>query len=310
MSARYPIRAVAKLTGLSPDILRAWERRYGAVRPSRGGRGRVYGDAEIQRLILLRRAVESGHAIGQVAALSDPELEELQRASQASAGAPQPAGAAQSQVLQPLLRALAAYDHAAVNEELGRMALLLDARDLVHKVVLPLMQAAGRAWEEGLLQVAHEHLLSACVRNLLGGLLRRESAADPVGTILLTTPAGELHEFGVLAAALLAASLRLRPVYLGPNLPAGEILFAAGQVQARAVVLGVMQVNATPAVRAEVERLARDLHGATEFWLGGSGRREASAGAARRNLVLLEDLAEYERHLLRLGAIRREEAPL
>ena len=63
----YPIRAVAKLSGVPMDTIRAWERRYGAVTPQRSARGRMYSEKEVQRLVLLRDAVARGHAIGQVA---------------------------------------------------------------------------------------------------------------------------------------------------------------------------------------------------------------------------------------------------
>jgi MerR family transcriptional regulator, light-induced transcriptional regulator len=77
MPTSYPISAVAKLTGLPLDTLRAWERRYGAVNPTRSPRGRTYSEQQIKRLILLRQAVEQGHAIGQVAGLGDRQLREL-----------------------------------------------------------------------------------------------------------------------------------------------------------------------------------------------------------------------------------------
>ncbi|MCX6620756.1 MAG: MerR family transcriptional regulator, partial [Acidobacteria bacterium] len=61
MPTLYPIRAVAKLTGIPVDTLRAWERRYRAVTPDRSARGRLYSDAEVRRLLLLRTAVDGGH---------------------------------------------------------------------------------------------------------------------------------------------------------------------------------------------------------------------------------------------------------
>src|SRR4249920_1224114 len=76
-SASYPIRAVSKLTGIGIDTLRAWERRHGAVTPIRDDRGRVYTDADIARLRLLRGAVEHGHTIGRLAGLTDAELRHL-----------------------------------------------------------------------------------------------------------------------------------------------------------------------------------------------------------------------------------------
>ena len=79
MPVEYPIRAAAKLTGISLDTLRAWERRYKAVTPARTKRGRLYDESAIRRLLLLKGAVERGRSIGQVASLPDAELEELER---------------------------------------------------------------------------------------------------------------------------------------------------------------------------------------------------------------------------------------
>src|SRR5512146_1087905 len=70
-AASYPIRAVSRLTGIGIDTLRAWERRHRAVTPVRDERGRMYTDADIARLRLLRGAVEHGHSIGRLAGLTD-----------------------------------------------------------------------------------------------------------------------------------------------------------------------------------------------------------------------------------------------
>jgi MerR family transcriptional regulator, light-induced transcriptional regulator len=299
MPVQYPIRAASKLTGLPVDTLRAWERRYQAVNPSRAGRGRLYSEADIRRLLLLRHAVDGGHAIGQVASLSDDALEELHLTATTAQKARPDADGGVFQALEPILKAIQAYDYAATNEELGRLALLLTPRELVHKVALPLMRLAGENWEKGRFQIAHEHLLSACVRNLLGGLVRRQETRNGHPGILVTTPAGELHEFGILAAAMIAVAHQFQVAYLGTNLPATEILFAARNLAPRAVVLGVMEMNATPVVRAEVERLGRELPNGVELWIGGSGRNVAGHAASDRTIVV-EDLAGFERHLERL----------
>ena len=302
MPVQYPIRAAAKLTGISLDTLRAWERRYGAVTPARTERKRLYDEADIRRLLLLRSVVESGRSISQVASLSDAELEELERQTRSFTRKPETAAAAEvaSPALQPLLEAINSYDHAATNEELGRLALLLRPDELVHRVVLPLMRLAGENWEKGNFQIAQEHMLSACMRNLLGGLVRLQKNGRGAGSILLTTPSGELHEFGILAAAMLAVAHDFRVAYLGPNLPARELLLAVEKSAPRVVVLGVMDTNATPAVLDDIHRLASDLPAATELWLGGSGASRISDGLVRGGLLVLEDLTQFERHLARL----------
>lgn len=286
------------------DTLRAWERRYNAVTPARTERGRFYDELAIRRLLLLKSAVESGRSIGQVASLSDTKLEELERNAQSLSGKaeiasrPEPA----TPVLRPLLDAIGAYDYAAANDELGRLALLLRPNELVHRVVLPLMRLTGENWENGVFQIAHEHMLSACVRNLLGGLVRLQKGGPGAHRMLFTTPPGELHEFGILAASLLAVGHEFEVTYLGPNLPAREVLQAAAKSGPRVVVLGIMKTNAMPAVLGEVRQLAAELPSTTELWLGGSGASTVSNGLTRDGLLVLQDLTHFERHLARLKA--------
>lgn len=306
----YPIRAAAKLTGISVETLRAWERRYGAVTPMRTKRGRFYDEGAIRRLQLLKSAVDSGRSIGQVASLPDATLEELERNIQTLSARPDtaPPGRAGPAVFQPVLDAISAFDYSTANEELGRLALLLRPNELVHRVVLPLMQSTGANWENGVFQIAQEHMLSACLRNLLGGLLRLQTASSGAQRMLLTTPPGELHEFGILAASLLAVGHEFEVTYLGPQLPAREVLGAAAKSEPRAVVLAVMEINATPAVGEEVRQLAAELPSTVELWLGGTGASAVSRGIVREGLLVLQDFSHFERQLARLWASRRQRA--
>jgi methanogenic corrinoid protein MtbC1 len=116
----------------------------------------------------------------------------------------------------------------------------------------------------------------------------------------MTTPANELHEFGILSAAMLAISNDFSVTYLGPNLPAREILSAADKSGAQVVVLGIMNANLTSAVRDEMRLLGSELPASTELWLGGSGASEALAHIDRTNAINLEDLPDFERHLSRI----------
>jgi len=124
----YPIRAVAKLTGLSIDALRAWERRYQAVVPHRTNRGRLYDAAQVRRLTLLHDATKAGHAIGSIAKLESGQIEQL-LASPVQA-APLDASS-DSTILKPVLRAIENYDYAGANTELGMLASLLPVPELI-----------------------------------------------------------------------------------------------------------------------------------------------------------------------------------
>jgi len=145
----YPIRAVSKLTGISIDNLRAWERRYKAIEPSRSDRGRIYEEADVERLILLRQAVEGGHAISKLAALSNRELEALNTRSAALSRRPIDAADAGTAGATPDLKvlhdAISRFSCSEIEAELNRMAALFPARNLIHRVIVPLMTATGFA---------------------------------------------------------------------------------------------------------------------------------------------------------------------
>ena len=259
----YPIRAVARLTGLSTDTLRAWERRYRAVAPERSARGRVYSDSDVDRLRQLAALVEQGHAIGTVARLSADHLTRLIDGSDALSAVREAAPAAD---LTGVFRALDRYDLTALESALARHAAVLSTRALVFAVILPLLRELGARWETGRLSPAQEHLVSAIVRSVLGGLLRSMARGDGSPRVVFATPSGERHELGVLCAAVLAAAAGYGVLYLGPDLPAADIAHAARRSGARSVMLGATTRGAV--TRAEAKHLAKALS-AVDLWIGG-----------------------------------------
>ena len=189
----YPIRAVSQLTGISIDTLRAWERRYQAVKPSRDDGERVYDEGDVERLILLRKAVEGGHAIGRIAGLGSEELKEIAERSVAIGVFPSEVARFPldtSLDLGVLHDAIRRFDCLELDEELSRLAVLLPPRTLVHQVVVPLMRHVGDQWYRGDLTIAQEHLVSGTLRNLLGALVRLYVRRQATNAILFATPPG------------------------------------------------------------------------------------------------------------------------
>ena len=294
----YPIRAVAKLTGISIDALRAWERRYQAVVPHRTKRGRLYDAAQVRRLMLLRDATRAGHAIGSVTRLDDAQLEALLAAS-AAAAVPLDAGSGLA-ILKPVLQAIENYDYSGANSELGILASLLPVPELVHKVVQPLMELVGERWQNGKLTVAQEHMVSALLRNLLGGLVRLFYPREPRVRLLFATPANELHEFGILCGAMLAVSAGAEAVYLGPNLPTPEIVAITNLLKPRALVLGVVAPAYIPDLSGVVDFIAAQIPPSTEVWIGGRDAQPAIPNAPLERIQFLADLDSMQPHLARL----------
>jgi DNA-binding transcriptional MerR regulator len=297
--ARYPIRAVSKLTGIGIDTLRAWERRYSAVTPTRDDRGRMYTDADVARLRLLNGAVERGHSIGRLAGLSNDQLRDLRAAGAAD---PPPAAPTRRAPLDTtaLITALRELDAIGIDHELSRLAAVLRPLDLLQDVLMPVLTRVGDDWHSGRTGIAHEHLMSSTMRNLLGAFLRLYARREAPVRLLFATPSGERHEIATLGAALLAASAGLGVSYLGADLPAREIVGSVEPAGAQVLVLGLTTAAADKARERELKTIVRELPTGVELWSGGRGA-ERHASIIRPRGLVLSDYNSYQQELVRIG---------
>lgn len=304
---RYSLATVARLTGLTPDLIRVWERRYGVVNPVRGPRGaRLYGSADIERLRLLSAAVRSGRSIGDVAQLANEELLALSQVSLSAGQVAPPTPTSSQAITRPeslsstidaVLAAVERFDQPRVEHLLGEALLALGASSMAELVLAPLLHEVGNRWLSGTLTVAHEHFLSAILRDLLSGVLRlrRRNVEHP--EIVLATPEGEAHEFGLLLAALTLADCGLAVCYLGSSVPALELVDAARKLAAKVVALSIVSTtNRTRAIEA-VNVLRKQTRHSVCLWLGG-GDAVATVSALRsdRDVVLIPTLPELREH--------------
>lgn len=283
-AGHYPIRAVARMTGLSLDTLRGWERRYQAVVPERGDRGRVYTERHVARLKQLAALVESGHAIGSIATLSEAELRRL-TPDRVSSAAP-------TLELDPLLRSVKRYDLAAIEAELNRYALMLPPAELIFGVVVPVLRELGTRWQSGNINPAQEHLVSGIIRGMLGGLLRSMPRPARATRIVFAAAEGERHELGLLCGAVLAAVSGYAAIYLGPDLPAADIAHAVRESGAKILVLS----STTPG-NPDLGQLRR-LPVSITVWIGGarSAQLRSAIGSRAREIGSLEELRTLCEH--------------
>jgi methanogenic corrinoid protein MtbC1 len=292
---KHPIQVVARRTGLTADLLRVWEKRYEAVTPGRSATSRrLYSDADVHRLLLLRRATLGGRRIGQVAGLSTAELETLVATDEAAAAAaPRPRGEAhprapRSSHLAACLDAVKSLDADALEAAISGAAVALGTPELTRSVLVPLMQTIGDDWRDGKTRVFEEHLASAMVRSALGALRMAQTPEPGAPELIVTTPAGQIHEIGALMVASMAASQGWKVTYLGPNLPAEEIVAAAERRGARAVALSVVFPADDARLYDELRKLRRLLPDSIPILVGG----RASEGLDRvvPELRLVDDL--------------------
>jgi len=282
LEAPFAVGVVARLTGLSVHVLRSWERRYGAVRPQRTPRGsRRYTEADVARLRLLGAAVDDSHPISALAPLSDASISALL----------EPHGYTPGRPFDEVLGAIARLDAREVGRLLAFQLFARGPRGFARVFVLPLFVEIGARWEGGRLTIIAEHMATFAVGSLLGGALRAAPLRERRQPILFSTPSGERHEFGVLVAALVAASAGADAVYLGADVPASEVAGAAAQLNARAIALGVVALDPADSA-AYLYALRGDLDRSVAIWIGGAaGRRIESLPAG---VALADDLDEFE----------------
>jgi MerR family transcriptional regulator, light-induced transcriptional regulator len=272
----HPIQVVAYRTGLSPEVLRAWEKRYAAITPTRTvSNRRLYSDSDIERLLLLRRAISSGRSIGQIAHLSTPQLTDLvgadEKATQQAPVTPTESAPAFSieRHLVSCIRAVENLDAVALEFALARAAVALSRTALLERLLVSLLERVGELWSEGSLRIAHEHVASAIVRTFLGELQESAAASPAAPRLAVTTPAGQRHEFGALIAAAVAASEGWAVTYLGPDLPAAEIAAGALRLNVKAVALSIVYASGEPLLRQELTELRQRLPDEVALIVGG-----------------------------------------
>jgi MerR family transcriptional regulator, light-induced transcriptional regulator len=284
----YALGAAARLTGLSPELLRAWERRYRVVEPLRSAGGtRRYRAADLERLRLVKAAVDAGHRIGQVARMEREELERL-------CGEPRPAA---GEGLRTILRAIEQLDGVEAQCLLSLRLSALGPVRFAHEVAGPLVEEIGERWASRRLGVASEHLATALLRSLLGAALQPTSVSARGPRVLFATPSGERHELGLQMAALTALGAGANPIYLGADLPIEELVRAAESSRPAAAALSVVTLSRIEAERA-VDALRAGLRADVRLWLGGAG----STGLAPRvGVEVFGDLGALERRVHLLG---------
>jgi MerR family transcriptional regulator, light-induced transcriptional regulator len=295
--ALHPIGVVAKRTGLTLHVLRAWERRYGVVSPRRttGGQ-RLYTDADVTRLRLLRLLTEAGRNISQVAGLPDVELERL--ASEHVGGVPeqaQPTGAAAYRARS--IAAAGRLDGDSVHATLMRAVVSLRPLEFLEEVLMPLLQEVGELWHRGKLSPAQEHVVSMAARRVVSWLLDAYEAPPGAPVLLVTTVAAEQHEFGALMVSVVALDMGWQVSYLGPSLPATEIAGAALRVGAAVVAVSIVNTDDAAAVR-EVADVRAALPATVQVLVGGAGAAARHASLERPGVVVItevEALSEWLR---------------
>ena len=250
----YTIKQAALRTGVNVPLLRAWERRYGVIRPARTAAGyRLYDERAIERIRAMRDLVDAGWAPSEAA-------RHIESQSGANGAGESPALARADDGItdtseHPALLPRAFVEAAAALDE-RRVELLLDdlfAGGSFERVVddrlMPVLRALGDAWAAGLVTVAAEHAASNAVLRRLAAAFAAAGEGNVDRPLLVGLPPGSRHEIGVLACATAVRRRGIGVIYLGADVPTDSWFDAVRRAHACGVVIGVaIEPDQAPAI--------------------------------------------------------------
>jgi MerR family transcriptional regulator, light-induced transcriptional regulator len=259
------IGELSRRSGVSPELLRAWERRYALLQPSRSAGGlRLYSSEDLARVEAMQRHLADGLAAAEAAALARTR-------DQPAAAEPSIAAAT---VRDELDAALASFDESRAHAALDSLLAQVSIDSALGDVVVPYLHQLGERWERGDVSIAQEHFASSLLRGRLLGLARGWGRGFGPAAVLACAP-GERHDLGLIAFGLALRSRGWRIVYLGADTPLESVADAARVARPAYVVVSAVDPKT---FRAQREALAQ-LAGEHRLCLGG-------VGAAKANLEL------------------------
>jgi DNA-binding transcriptional MerR regulator len=257
------IGELSRRTGVGVDALRAWERRYGLLRPERSPGGfRLYGRGDEERVRAMKALIDSGVSAAEAARLAAE-----------SATASGPSGAGESDHAPRLAAALDRFDEADANAILDDAIARFTIDAVASRVLLPVLHEIGDRWESGDVSVAEEHFATSLLRGRMLALGRNWGAGS--GTLaLLACPPDEQHDLGLIAFGLVLRERGWRIALLGGDTPIETISDAATKLGPSVIVLAAV----TPEPFEAVADRIRSLAAGTPVLIGGDGADEAMAG--------------------------------
>jgi MerR family transcriptional regulator, light-induced transcriptional regulator len=292
---------------LSPHVIRIWERRYGVLASGRTeSNRRLYSDDDLERLKLLRELTQHEHQIGMIAHLEVPKLRELVRQDSPSSHVggngngngkhPELTPVSAEEYLERCIEYILKIDAESLRSLLEQARQDLGQRATLKNVIAPLILRVGEDWQHGDLRIVHEHLNTSVVREFLGAQTVGGLTPANAPELVVSTPAGGVHELGALLVAATARDLGWRVTYLGPSLPAEEISSVARARSAKAIAISLVYPLGDAEIRVELLRLRSLMPTAMVLILGGraseSYRSSMSGIPGVRWCDALEELEE------------------
>ena len=249
VSENFPIRTVSELTGVNSVTLRAWERRYGLIKPSRTPKGhRLYSREDIQLIREILDRLSMGVSIGQIAReILDTAVEDERDTD------------AWTRYSRQMIDAVVRFDDQMLDRVYNDAMSLYPVDVVTTRLIMPLLEELGSRWEMKTGSVAEEHFFSVYLRNKLGARFHHQNLKNTGPRLIAACLPGEHHEFGILLFTLMAQSRGYRIILLGADLPVTELEHVAERTDSRGVVLAGSTSLKCEAIFDDIDYLSETL---------------------------------------------------
>ena len=304
---KHPIQVVSRRTGLSADVIRAWERRYTAVQPQRASNGRrLYSDIDIEKLGLLRRATSAGRRIGDIASETMEQLYALvetddQAAAQArNLPSERPNTGSVMEYFEECLDAVNNLAPNTLRASLSNAAKNLGIPFLLEDLLRPLMAYIRDECRRGNMRIAQERLATSVLRSYMGAMAISDSTEDLRYKLVVSTPIGQSYDLIALRMAAAAQSYGWGPIYLGTELPIEEIAYTTKQTKAQVIALGIARPSDDPHLPNTLRSLRSRIGPATSIIVCGDAVSGYTEVIQEINAIAVQTMGELRMELDRL----------
>ena len=294
----HRIHRVAKLTGLSRDVIRVWERRFEILKPTRGSnRYRNYSDEDVALLRFLKAQLDTGAWIGELSKLG---REELLRRAHASAPQVSFVDNTFSRLLKELLFSLNPFNRLIFEKLLNSAVAMIPFEEALHEILLPLQEQIGQLWHDGHLDVAIEHYVTRQIQQKIFSAMNQLPVAEFGAKVVVACPPREEHDIAAFAVAYRCRIRGCRVHYLGANVPLVSLARLCEQVEPDLTIMSfpvaLPKANATELVQA----LADEVCPTSDLAVGGHGALAMRDIFMTYDIAVLENFADLDHRLDRL----------
>jgi len=288
----FPIGAVERDTGIARDTLRIWERRYGFPVPERNPKGeRIYSDAQVQTLQLIKRLLDQGMRPGKIVGLKDTELHSIVENIQSG----DTKEISNNPLINNLVKCVAYHNTQHLWELLEQALIHQGMKTFIIETIAPLVYMIGDKWAKGEIKIFEEHFLTRQLTLFLDTIISKMPINYPSNTVLLATLPGESHCLGLLMLEGLLRERGAMVINLGTEVPMDQLVLASKQYQVRSILLSFSGAYNSNGLRAELIELTERLSDTISIYVGGAGVKKMRK--MPKQIILnnkLQDIAQVE----------------